>query len=178
MPGVCSNSCLSSWWYHPTISSSVIPFSFCVVFPSIRVSSNESVLRIKWPKDCSFSICPFNEYLGPISFRMDWWDFLAVDTPCSSYCHHVPLVWWIQCYLVIFWPKLCNLNLIMSTLKLTDLLQDLLNNIPQALSSSKTRKGWGTLTDWRMLRRTAKFMVVSWIGPWNRRTLVNKSVIL
>ena len=44
------------------------------VFPSIRVFSNESVLHIRWPKDWSFSfsISPSNEYLGLISFRMDW----------------------------------------------------------------------------------------------------------
>ena len=50
-PRACSNSCPLSWWCHPTISSSVIPFSSCLsVFPSIRVFSNESVLRIRWPK--------------------------------------------------------------------------------------------------------------------------------
>ena len=47
-------------------------------FPSSRVFSNESVLRIKWPKYCSFSfsISPSNEYPGLISFRIDWFDFL------------------------------------------------------------------------------------------------------
>ena len=136
---------------------------------------------LRWPKcwSFSFSISPSNEYSGLISFRIDWLDLLAVDTPCSWYCHHVPLILWIQCSLVIFWPKVCKLNLIESTLKLTDFLQDLLTSILKALSSSKTRKGWGTLTDWRMLRNgTTKCMVVSWIGPWNRRrTLVNKWVI-
>ena len=50
------------------------------IFPSIRVFSNESVLHIRWPKysKFSFSISPFNEYLGPISFRMDWFDLLAI----------------------------------------------------------------------------------------------------
>ena len=50
-------------------------------FPSIRVVSNESVLRIRWPKYwCfSFSISPSNEYSGLISFRMDWVDLLAVQ---------------------------------------------------------------------------------------------------
>ena len=45
------------------------------IFPSIRVFSNESVLRIRWPKywSFSFSISPSNEYSGLISFRMDWW---------------------------------------------------------------------------------------------------------
>ena len=51
------------------------------IFPSIRVFSNESVLRIRWPKYWSFSfnISPYNEYSGLISFRMDWLDLLAVQ---------------------------------------------------------------------------------------------------
>ena len=50
------------------------------VFPSIRVFSNESVFCIRWPKyrSFSFSISPFNEYSGLISFRIDWLDLLAV----------------------------------------------------------------------------------------------------
>ena len=51
------------------------------IFPSIRVFSNESVLRIRWPKfwSFSFSISPSNEYSGLISFRMDWLDLFAVQ---------------------------------------------------------------------------------------------------
>ena len=51
------------------------------IFPSIRVFSNKSVLRIRWPKYWSFSIniSPSNEYSGLISFRMDWSDLLAVQ---------------------------------------------------------------------------------------------------
>ena len=51
------------------------------ILPSIRVFSNESVLRIRWPKywSFSFSISPSNEYSGLISFRMDWLDLLAVQ---------------------------------------------------------------------------------------------------
>ena len=51
------------------------------IFPNIRVFSNESALRIRWPKYCSFSfsISPSNEYSGLISFRMDWLDLLAVQ---------------------------------------------------------------------------------------------------
>ena len=57
------------------------------IFPSIRVFSNESVLRIRWPKywNFSFSINPFNEYSGLISFRMiDWFDLLAVQGALES----------------------------------------------------------------------------------------------
>ena len=49
------------------------------VFPSITVFSNESVLRIRWPKYWSFSITSSNEYSGLISFRIDWSDLLAVQ---------------------------------------------------------------------------------------------------
>ena len=61
------------------------------VFPSIRVFSNESVLRIRWPKywSFSFSISPSNENPGLISFRMDWLDLLAVQGTLKSLlqCH-------------------------------------------------------------------------------------------
>ena len=49
------------------------------MFPSVRVFSNESSLCIRWPKYWSFSISPSNEHLGLISFRMDWFDLLAVQ---------------------------------------------------------------------------------------------------
>ena len=51
------------------------------IFPSIRVFSNESALRIRWPKHWSFSfiISPFNEHSGLFSFRMDWLDLLAIQ---------------------------------------------------------------------------------------------------
>ena len=61
------------------------------VFPSIRVFSNEQVICIRWPKywSFSFSISPSNEYLGLISFRMDWLDLLVVlGTRKSLLQHH------------------------------------------------------------------------------------------
>ena len=58
------------------------------IFPSIRVFSNESVLRIRWLKDWSFSISPSNEYSGLISFRMDWLDLLAVPGTLKSLLQH------------------------------------------------------------------------------------------
>ena len=75
----------------PMSTESVIPSSHLIlcrplllppsIFPSIRVFSNESVLRIRWPKywSFSFSISPSNEHSGLISFRMDWLDLLAVQ---------------------------------------------------------------------------------------------------
>ena len=78
-PGVCSNPCLLSRWYHPTISSSVVPFSSCL--QSFPASGNESALHIRWPKywSFSFSISPSNEYSGLISFRIDWFDLPVVQ---------------------------------------------------------------------------------------------------
>ena len=60
------------------------------LFPSIRVFSNESVLRIRRPKDWSFSfsISPSNKYSGLISFRMDWLDLLAVQVTLKSLFQH------------------------------------------------------------------------------------------
>ena len=60
------------------------------IFPSIRVFSNESVLRIRWPKYWSFtfSISPSNEYSGLISFRMEWLDLLAVQGTLKGLLQH------------------------------------------------------------------------------------------
>ena len=60
------------------------------VFPSIRVFSSESVLRIRWPKygSFSFSISPSNEYSGSISFRIDWFDLAVQGTLKSLFQHH------------------------------------------------------------------------------------------
>ena len=60
------------------------------VFPSIRVFSNQSALCIRWPKYWSFSfnIGPTNEHPGLISFRMNWWDLLAVQGTLKSLLQH------------------------------------------------------------------------------------------
>ena len=60
------------------------------IFPSIGIFSNESVLRIRWPKywSISFSISPSYEYSGLISFRMDWLDLLAVQGTLQSLLQH------------------------------------------------------------------------------------------
>ena len=60
------------------------------IFPSVRVFSSESVLRIRWPKywSFSFSISPSNEYSGLISFRMGWFDLLAVQGTLKSLFQH------------------------------------------------------------------------------------------
>ena len=85
-PRVCSNSCPSSWWYHPTISTCHPLLLLPSVFPSIRVFSNELALRITWPKywNFSFRISHSDEYSGLISFRVDWFDLLAVQGTLKS----------------------------------------------------------------------------------------------
>ena len=96
-----SPSITNSWSLLKIMSTeSVMPsnhFIFCrplllltSIFPSIRVFSNESVLRIRWPKywSFSFSISPFNEYLGLISFTMDWLDLLAAQGTLRSLLQH------------------------------------------------------------------------------------------
>ena len=72
-PGVHPNSCPLSQWCHPTISSCRPLLLLPTIFPSIRVFSNESALRIRRPKywSLSFNISPSNEHPGLISFRMD-----------------------------------------------------------------------------------------------------------
>ena len=96
-PGIYSNSCLLSWWCHPTICHPILlPPSIC---PNIRVFSSESVLRIRWTKywSISFNIGPSNEYSGLISFRMDWLDLLAVQGTLKSLLQHhtskAPILW-------------------------------------------------------------------------------------
>ena len=68
---------------HPLLLLPSIP-------PRIRVFSNESALHMRWPKywSSSFSISPFNENIGLIFFRMDWWDLLAVQGTLKSLLQH------------------------------------------------------------------------------------------
>ena len=79
------------------------------VFPSIRIFSNESVLRIRWPKYWSFnfSVSPSNEYSGLISFRIDWFD-LAVQGTLKSILQHLSskasILWRSAFFIVRFSP--------------------------------------------------------------------------
>ena len=85
-PGAYSYSCPLSRWCHPTISSSVVPFSSCLLsFPASKsfqwVSFSHQVGKVL---EFHFSISPSNEYSGLISFRMDWFDLLAVQRTLKS----------------------------------------------------------------------------------------------
>ena len=86
IPGVHPNSCPLNRWCHPNISSCRPLLLLPSIFPRIRVFSNESALRIRWPKYWSFSfnIIPSKEIPGLISFRIDWLDLLAVQGTLKS----------------------------------------------------------------------------------------------
>ena len=89
-PRVHPNPCPSSRRCHPTISSSVVPFSSCPQSFPASGSFQMSALHIRWPKYWSFSlnISPSNEDPGLISFRMDWLDLLAVQGTLKSLLQH------------------------------------------------------------------------------------------
>ena len=89
-PGLHSNSCSSSRWCHPAISSLLSPSPPAPNPPSIRVFSNESTLHMRWSKywSFSFSIRPSNEYSGLISFRIDSFDLLAIQGTLRSLPQH------------------------------------------------------------------------------------------
>ena len=87
-PRVCSNSCPLSWWYHPTISPSAVPFSSHLQSFPASGSFPMSRLFSSAPKHWSFSLSPSNEYSGLISFRNDWFDFLAVQGTLKSLLQH------------------------------------------------------------------------------------------
>ena len=87
-PRACSNSCPLSWWCHPTISSSIVPFSSCLQsfltsgsFPMSQflASGGQSV------KSFSFSNSPSNEYSGLVSFRIDRYDLLAIQGTLEAF---------------------------------------------------------------------------------------------
>ena len=76
------------------------------IFPQIRGFSNKSALHIRWPKywSFSFSISPSIEYSGPISFRVDWCDFLAVQETLKSLLQHHSLkasILWCSAFLMV-----------------------------------------------------------------------------
>ena len=101
--GVCSNSRPLSCWCHPTISSSVTPFSFCPQsypasgsFPMGQLFASGGQ-RIRTSVSASV-ISPSNEYTWLISFRIDWFDFLVVQgTLKSLHQHHFLFKYFVEC---------------------------------------------------------------------------------
>ena len=97
-PGVYSNSCPLSQWCHPTISSSVIPFSSHIQsFPGSGFFLGSQFFALGG-QSFSFSISPSNAYSGLIAFRIDWLDLLAVQgTHKSLLQHHSSKAAILQC---------------------------------------------------------------------------------
>ena len=89
-PRAHSNSCPLSQCCHPTISSSVIPFSSCLQYFPASGSFQMSQLftQVARVLEFGFNINPSNEHPGPISFRMDWLDLLAVQGTLKSLLQH------------------------------------------------------------------------------------------
>ena len=85
-PGVYSNPCPLSRWYHPAISPSVIPFSSCL--QSLPASGSFSTSQLFAWGGQSFGVSASNEHPGLISFRMDWLDLLAVQGTLKSLLQH------------------------------------------------------------------------------------------
>ena len=82
------------------------------IFPIMRVLSNESALHIRWPKYWSFTftVSPSNEYSGLISFRMDWFDLLAIQGTLKSLLQHHSLKASILQCSVFFMVQLWTIN--------------------------------------------------------------------
>ena len=88
-PGISSSSCTSSQWCHPTISSSVVPFSCLQSFPESGSFQMTQFFPLGGQgTGVSVSASPYNEYSGLISFRMDWLDLLAVQGTLKSLLQH------------------------------------------------------------------------------------------
>ena len=110
-PGVYSHSCPLSLWCYLTISSSAAPSPLPSVFPSIRVFSSESILLIRSPKywNFSFSISPFNEYSGLISFNGLVWSPSSPRDAQESLQHDSSKALILWCSAFIFMVQLSYL---------------------------------------------------------------------
>ena len=160
-----SLSSTNSWRLHKLMSIElVIPFNHLIlcrpllllpsIFPGIGVFSSESVLRIRWPKDWSFSfsISPSNEYSVLISFRMDWFDLLAVQGTLKSLLQHHSLKASILQYSALFIVQLSHPYMTTGkTIALTrrtfvDKVMSLLFNMLSSFSSKD--HGWSHHPQW------------------------------
>ena len=111
-PRACSDSCSLSQWCHPTISSSVVPFSSCLQcfpesgsFPMSQFFSSDG--QGNW--SFSFSISPSNEFYGLIFFRIDWFDPLAIRGTLKSLLqHHSSKASILQCSAFFFMVQLSH----------------------------------------------------------------------
>ena len=107
-----------------------------LIFPSIRILSNESVLCIRWPKywSLSFSINPFNECSGLISFRMDWFDTLAVQGTLKSLLQHhsskASILWCSASFMVQFSHPYLTIGKTIASTRWASLVAPMVKNPP------------------------------------------------
>ena len=106
-PRACSHSCPLSQWCHPTISSSATHFSFCLQsFPASGSFAMSLLFASGGQSIGVFSISPSNEYSGLISFRIDWFDLLAVQGTLKSFLqHHSSILLSIYPYVDLLDPR-------------------------------------------------------------------------
>ena len=147
-PRICLNSCLSSWWCHPTISSSVVSFSFCLQALPALESSNESVLCIRWPKYWSFSFAsafPVN-IQGWFPLGLTGWISLQSENLKSLLQHHsskASILRWSAFFMVqLSYPHMTTGKTISLTRwtcvgKVMSLLFNMLSKLVKALSSKE-----------------------------------------
>ena len=121
-PGAYSNSCPSSQWCHPPISSSVVPFSLPSILPSIRVFSNESVLRIRWPKYWSFSFSFYGHSVHSVQSLSCVWLFMIPWTTARqaslsiTNCQSLPKPMSIESVMPSYHFILCRLLLLLPSI--------------------------------------------------------------
>ena len=106
-PRVCSNSCPLSLWCYPTISSSATSSLLTLNLSSIKIFSSESALHIRWPKywSFSFSISLSSECSRLNSFKIDWFDLLAVQVILKSLLQHHSLkasILWHSAFFIVY----------------------------------------------------------------------------
>ena len=128
-PRTCSNSCPSSWWCHPTVSSSVTPFSSCL--QSFLASGYSPVSQLfASGESFSFNIIPSNEYSGLISFRIAWFDLAVQGTLKSLLQHHswkASILWCLAFFIVQLSHRAYNWAI--SILRVQTLSEDLRYNV-------------------------------------------------
>ena len=111
------------------------------IFPSIRVFSNDSALCIQWPKywSFSFSISPFNEYLGLISFKIDWFDLFVVQGTLKSLLqHHSLKASILRCSAVFMVQLIIALQCCVNLCYATKCISYMYTHIPPGLSFRTT----------------------------------------
>ena len=97
-PRVCSNSCPLSQWCHPTISSSVVPFSSCLQSFPASVFSNELALPIRWPKYWSFSLASVLPMNIQVLFPLGWTGLISLQSKGLSRVFCSTIVWNYQLF--------------------------------------------------------------------------------